>query len=174
MRNRRTVASPTALRETRLGTCRCRPWNNLGTYYIVWGEGNCGYAHRLRMMLHILHMGAVIIKPHAPELCVEPYALQMRPFVHFVPVDRSFSNLTHAIRWIDNHPERVQDIRRNARLYGRTHVSQVGFVRYVRQLFFAYSQLLLFKVSLCPGPRRAERKFVSTHSHVNSTHPPKW
>lgn len=135
--------------------------------YIVWGEGNCGYAHRLRMMLH---MGAVIIKPHSPELCVEPYALQMRPFVHFVPVDRRFSNLTHAIRWIDDHPERVKDIRRNSRLYGRTHVSQMGFVRYVRQLFFVYSQLLLFKVSLCP----AAQKFVSTHSHVNSTHPPKW
>jgi len=115
--------------------------------YIIWGEGNCGYAHRLRMMLH---MGTVIIMPHDPEACIEAYALRLKPYHHFVPVDRTYSNLTDAIRWLDANPKAVESIRRNALQYGKQHVSQAGVALFVRRLLSEYSKLLTYRVTRCP------------------------
>ena len=117
--------------------------------YIIYAEGHCHFANRLRQLLF---MGTVILKQEVD--CDEHYAGLLRPFEHYIPVDYQFSNLTTALRWADDHPQMVKQIRKNMHAYAEKWLSPKAVLDYVIELILAYSKLVLYDVKLRPGALR--------------------
>ena len=121
--------------------------------HIIYVEGHCQWANRLR---RLLFMGSAIIFQDTE--CVEPYGMLLRPWIHYIPVDYTFSNLTETMLWAMKHDDEVQLIIQRQNEYADRHVSAAAIRTYVRRLFEAYSRLLKYEVHL-----RHDSIRVTTH-----------
>lgn len=66
--------------------------------YAVYAEGNCGWADRLK---HLFLMGFLVFVQLTP--CREFYTQFFDPWVHYIPVDGRFDNLTAGVEWANAH-----------------------------------------------------------------------
>lgn len=122
------------------------PFLEMGHFkFIIHVEGHCHFANRLRSLLFL---DAVILKQEVE--CGEFYDDALRPWVHYVPISYTFSNLTQAMQWALSHPAELRTIRRNARKYARSILMPRHVVAYAQQLLQRYAALLHYKVRLDP------------------------
>jgi len=114
--------------------------------YVIYAEGNCGWADRLKMLLHLR---MAIIMQDTP--CIEYYALFIKPFVHYLPVDSTFDNLTDTIRWAEANDNKIRKMVTDAQDLARNILSINGMKYYFKALIKRYASLLKYKVTRRPG-----------------------
>ena len=119
--------------------------------YIIYAEGHCQWANRLRKHLF---MGAVIIMQVTQ--CVEPYGLRLKPWVHFIPVDYWFTNLTEAVVWGETHQLEAQQMIERMHRYAEEHVSARGILHFIGQLMLKYSELMQHNITMREGAREVQ------------------
>jgi len=109
--------------------------------YVIYAEGNCGWADRLKLLLN---SGMVIILQHTP--CVEYFTEFLKPYVHYIPVDTTFSNISEAIHYAETHDEEVKQMIYAAHKVAETFISVKTMKTFVLALITKYANLLKYKV----------------------------
>ena len=95
--------------------------------YAVYAEGNCGWADRLKLLF--LHGFLVFLQDTS---CAEYYRFFFRPWVHYVPVDGKFNNLTAGIEWAQQHDAEAKAIA----IRGQEHAFRVLNRHHVQRFMF--------------------------------------
>ena len=103
--------------------------------FVIYAEGNCGWADRLKMLLT---SGMLIILQETP--CSEWYFALLKPFVHFVPVKNDWSNLIEMIHWAKNNDYKSRQIVSNAMALGRYLMNYAVWEDYLYELLYEYSE----------------------------------
>jgi hypothetical protein len=90
--------------------------------YMVDVEG-FGYSGRLKLLLH---SGRVVLMQQRPwEEWFFPF---LKPWQHYVPVARDFSDLAERVRWLGANPEREREIVADAQKFARTYLTRAAAV----------------------------------------------
>lgn len=55
---------------------------------------------------------------------------RLEPWIHYVPVQRDFSDLREKIEWADTHPQEVEKIIENAYAFAEKNITRKGAVEY--------------------------------------------
>jgi hypothetical protein len=113
--------------------------------YVQYIHGNCNWANRLR---RLLFMGTALFKQAG--VCEEFYALRLRPWTHYIPVDYNLVNMTAALAWVRAHPADTQRIIENMHSYAHAFNTAEFAVQYTTELLITYAQLLSYNVVLRP------------------------
>ena len=91
--------------------------------YLIDVEGK-GYSARLKLLLASPRVVFVQDRLYK-DLCFET----MKPWEHFVPVKRDFSNLTLMVFYVSQHPELEESIKKNARAYSLEYLSRDAAIK---------------------------------------------
>ena len=149
------------------------PFLEFGKFkFIVNVEGHCHFANRLRSLLFL---DAVLLKQEVH--CGEFYDAGLRPWVHYIPVSYTFSNLTAAMQWALSHPRELLQIRRNARKYARATLLPSRVTAFAQQLLERYARLLHYRIRLEPdaepltGPADEQLNFLQKSAYETSKGP---
>jgi len=110
--------------------------------YQIVAEGECQWANRLR---DALFMGPALILQK--NVCVEYYGVDLQPWVHYIPVDYLFSNLTDAVVWAESHEQDVITMNRRRHAYAEDYLRSDHVEEYVWKLIRAYSSLISYNVT---------------------------
>jgi hypothetical protein len=127
-------------------TLSSQPWYQPGNYlsieqqssqfrFVIYSEGNCGWADRLKMLLT---SGMLIILQETP--CSEWYFGLMKPFVHYVPVKNDWSNLAEMIIWAKINDHKCKQIVSNAMILGKYLMNYTVWNDYLYELLYEYSE----------------------------------
>lgn len=103
--------------------------------YVIYAEGNCGWADRLKLLLTT---GMLIFLQETP--CSEWYFGLMKPFVHYIPVKNDWSNLKEMIEWAIENDQKSQQIVSNSMKLGRYLMDYSVWMDYLYELLFEYSE----------------------------------
>lgn len=106
--------------------------------YIVYVEGNCMWADRLR---HQVFGPSAIIKQETP--CQQFFEPLLAPMTHYIPTDFFLTNTVRQLKWARQNDPQVQQIVRNANEFARNFLSRAGIEAYVEVLLEEYTKLLV-------------------------------
>ena len=113
---------------------------------VIYAEGHCGWASRLRVQLH---MGSALLLQETP--CIEHYGMLLKPWVHYIPVKYDFSDLVEKTSWVMEHPNDVMSMVDRMHAYSEKILTKNAVVEYVEKLLFGYSKLQSYEVKLRDG-----------------------
>lgn len=116
--------------------------------YVIYVEGNYGWANRLKTLLA---MGNALIMQENSAGAKEWYALDLKPWVHYIPVDHLFNHIPEVMAWGQHNDGSVQQISANADAYARAILSPASFAMHLDVMLSEYSKLIRFDVELEPG-----------------------
>jgi hypothetical protein len=103
--------------------------------YVVYMEGACGWADRLKLLLAA---GFVVFLQETP--CTEFFTPLLQPMVHYVPVRNDLGDLVERIRWARENDEEAREIAENAAEFAASLLSQRAIDRYIYHLFRRYGE----------------------------------
>lgn len=106
--------------------------------YIMYMEGNCGWADRLR---HQIFGPSAIIKQETP--CRQFFEPLMGPMIHYIPTDFFLADTVQRIHWARNNDDKVQKIVKNANEFASNFLTRRGIETYVEVLLEEYTKLLV-------------------------------
>ena len=104
--------------------------------YIVHVEGVGGWADRLK---HLLLSYATVLKQDMGVL--EWFEPLLHPYVHFVPVTSTLSNISDSIHWLHHHEDEALQIANSAAALGQEIFSLGSLSVYMEELLLGYSRL---------------------------------
>ena len=110
--------------------------------YALYAHGHCHWANRLR---RLLFMGTALFKQVG--LCEEFYGLRLRPWVHYIPVDYRFNNLTKSLEWAMEHDAEVQEMIKRMHEYAHRYNTVEFAISYTASLLEGYAKLLDYEVT---------------------------
>ena len=118
----------------------------------VYAEGHLGWADRARLQLLT---GSVLLMQET--MCREWYALALRPWVHYVPLEYWFGNLHAAARWAaaPQNSAAVRAIARNGRRFVDALLRPAAVRRYAIALLRGYGSALRYRVQRRAGAEAA-------------------
>lgn len=109
--------------------------NHLKYKYLVIPDGNtCTYP---RYYLG-LSSNSVVFKQNSSQ--VQWFYRGLKPFVHYVPVAKDFSDLPERVQWARNHDREVKKISKNARAFVRKNLMPKHIHDYVETLLNEYAK----------------------------------
>lgn len=106
--------------------------------YILYAEGNCMWADRIRQQLY---GPSAILKQETP--CGQFFEPLLKPFAHYIPTDFFFTDTIEQIQWARSHDEAALKIVQNANEFGKNFLSLQGIEAYVEVLLNEYTALLV-------------------------------
>ena len=80
----------------------------------------------------------------------EWYSLDLKPWVHYIPVDHLFNSIPEVVAWAATHDEMVQQISANADAYAKTILKPASFRLHLDTLLLEYAKLIKFPVEQDP------------------------
>lgn len=117
---------------------RMSPGEHHNFKYILYVEGNCMWADRLR---HQVFGPSVILKQETP--CRQFFEPLISPMTHYIPTDFFLTDTVRQIEWARANDEKVQQIVRNANEFAANFLSLNGIEAYVEVLLDEYTKLLV-------------------------------
>lgn len=114
--------------------------------YVLYAEGNYGWANRLKTLLAMGN--AVLMQQNSGAK--EWYSLDLKPWVHYIPVDHLFNAVPEVVAWAATHDDMVKQITANADAYARHILEPSSFRLHLDTLLLEYSKLVKFPVELDP------------------------
>lgn len=103
--------------------------------YVVYMEGACGWADRLKLLLAA---GFVVFLQDTP--CTEFFTPLIKPMVHYVPLRNDLEDLVERIRWAREHDEEAREIAENAAELAARLLPQSAVDSYIYHLFRQYGE----------------------------------
>jgi hypothetical protein len=114
--------------------------------YALHAHGHSQWSSRLR--LHLAG-GRLLLKQLG--VCEEFYGAQLQAFVHYVPVDYNWRNLSEAVMWARGNDPEAQKIVLRMNRYSDSVVGSLSVIaEYTRRLLLGYHALLLSKSLVYP------------------------
>lgn len=102
--------------------------------YVVYLEGTCGWADRLK---NLLALGMVIFMQQTP--CHECFVPLLQPWVHYIPIKNDLSDLVDKIKWARAHDEAAREIALNASDFAHRHLCIASWQLYIGSVLFEYA-----------------------------------
>jgi hypothetical protein len=96
--------------------------------FLVDVEGR-GYSARLKALLFSRRMVFLQCRPWE-----EFFFRNLKPHVHYLPVERSLKDFTRKLDWARAHPLECERIAENAYRFARKHLTRDAAVRYLREI----------------------------------------
>ncbi|KAL1521526.1 hypothetical protein AB1Y20_021185 [Prymnesium parvum] len=125
--------------------------------YMVHAEGACGSSDRLKQSYAA---PVLLLKQAAP--CHEWFERFFRPWVHYVPVDGNFLNLSDAVRWAKAHDAEAQQIVAAANARVLQFLSVQATYTYAEHLLLSYAKTYASRAS--PRQRPTDGNFTHEFS----------
>jgi len=113
--------------------------------YVLYVEGNYGWANRLKSLLA---MKNVIIMQHNEQGAKEWYGVDLRPWVHYIPVDHHFYNIREVVAWARANDEMALRISQNADAYAESILSMPSFAMHLDIMLEEYAKLIKFEIEI--------------------------
>ena len=107
--------------------------------YLIYAEGHCGWSDRLRFLLFL--RSAVLMQE---TICNEFFALGLVPWVHYLPLEYHFTDLSRVYDWAQAHPEFVDRIVANMNSYAAAFLSEAAIRSYALTLLQELSRALRY------------------------------
>lgn len=104
--------------------------------HVIYVEGWCGWADRLKVLLLF---NSTIFVQQTP--CREYYQDLMKPYVHYVPVDGRFQRLESRIAWAQRRRRAAERIALNSLALAERYLSEDAMRCYMNMIFAKYSSL---------------------------------
>lgn len=79
-------------------------------------------------------------------ICDEFYAMRLRPWEHYIPVDYNLTNMTQSVVWARNNQGVVRRIIRNMQSYASRFNTAEFAIEYAHSLLSAYAEKLDYEV----------------------------
>jgi hypothetical protein len=117
--------------------------------YVVYLEGTCGWADRLK---NLLAFGMVIFMQQTP--CHEFFVPLLEPWVHYIPFKNDLSDLIDKIKWARDHGEAVREIALNAADFAHRHLSMVSWQQYLGSVLMTYAERMAYEPVKRPLAKR--------------------
>ncbi len=117
--------------------------------YLLSLEGHSYWSFRLR---HLLQLGSAVLHQDTP--CHEFWHALLRPYEHYVPVQRDLSDLRARLRELRSADEDAEQMAARATRLASKLLSRRAVLAYVRELFVQYATLLHNSDSDVEGPVR--------------------
>lgn len=108
--------------------------------YILSVEGWCGWADRLK---YLLHAGAVIMKQETN--CGEYYEFFIKPWEHYIPIATNYRDLVEKVEWARKNQKKVKEIAKNGQKLAQELLNIEGIKCYQFMIFEKYSSLFRYK-----------------------------
>jgi hypothetical protein len=106
--------------------------------YALYVHGHSQWSSRLRILLA---GGRLLMKQLG--VCDECYATQLKPFVHYLPIDYYWRNLTEAVEWARSHDDEAKQMVLRMNRYADSVVGSTLIVaEYVRRILRGYHDLM--------------------------------
>ncbi|KAL1518865.1 hypothetical protein AB1Y20_003142 [Prymnesium parvum] len=116
------------------------PWSSTCTFrYLLNLDGNAA-ASRLASLLHT---GSAVFFADSPFK--EWWYPLLKPWVHYVPVDRSLRDLVERVEWANAHPDAVAAIGAAGAAFARQHLHKHAIACYWWQLLSEFAALQSFQ-----------------------------
>lgn len=106
--------------------------------YILYAEGNCMWADRIRQQLY---GPSAILKQETP--CGQFFEPLLKPYTHYIPTNFFFTDTVDQIQWARGHDEEAQKVVHNANEFSKNFLSLQGIESYVEVLMREYTSLLV-------------------------------
>lgn len=106
--------------------------------YIMYMEGNCMWADRLR---HQVFGPSAIIKQETA--CHQFFEPLLGPWTHYIPTDFFLKDTIERIEWAKENDAETQKIVKNANEFAKNFLSLAGIESYVEVLLEEYTKLLV-------------------------------
>ena len=129
--------------------------------YIIYSEGNSGWANRLRALLA---MGTTVLQQNVPTYLrtgSEPrqevwsgqewFTRYIEKWVHTVPVDKQWNALVATVKWLGEHDDIAKKISENADAFVDFFFSVESMSVYSDLLVRGYSELMQWEVEVEAG-----------------------
>ncbi|KAL9647092.1 hypothetical protein ABK040_004810 [Willaertia magna] len=110
--------------------------------YMIYAEGQSGWANRLKRQLF---MGTALLKQSTQ--CHEWYDYDLEPFVHYIPVDYYFNNLTKAVEWCKQNDYKVQMVIENMHRYAESYLHIAHMEEYVFHILEMFHHLIDYEIN---------------------------
>lgn len=123
--------------------------------FVVYLEGNCGWADRLKNQLAL---GMVLFMQETP--CHEFFTPLLVPWVHYIPVKNDLSDLVEQIKWAQSNDEAAREISVNAAEFAKEYLSITSWRTYIHTIFDTYSSLMRYKPKRRANSKRFRGSFV--------------
>lgn len=84
-------------------------------------------------MPYLLGGGSLVLKQDSEFY--EHFYKELKPMVHYVPLERNLSNLVEQLEWSINHDDEAKEIAENARQFALSHLMPKDILCYYAVLF---------------------------------------
>ena len=116
------------------------PWERTCSYkYLLNLDGNAA-ASRLASLFHT---GSAVFLADSPFF--EWWYPLLRPWVHYVPVDRALRDVVERVRWANDHPAEVAAIAARGKAFAQQHLTTWGVACFWWQLLTEFAALQDFE-----------------------------
>ena len=92
-----------------------------------------GWSDRLKILLQLGRPIFLVDRPF-----MEWYTDKLVPWEHYIPVREDMSDLIERYRFMEEHPEKYDEIVRNMKQFAEDHLSPEAVLRYVRDVVLRY------------------------------------
>lgn len=106
--------------------------------YILYAEGNCMWADRMRQQVF---GPSAIIKQETP--CGQFFEPLLQPNTHYIPTDFFFTDTLEKVRWAREHENEARVIVKNVNEFAHNFLTLKGIEAYVEVLLQEYTALLV-------------------------------
>ena len=103
---------------------------------VIYAHGQCHWANRLE---ELLWMSSVVLLQAGQ--CQQYYALGLQPWVHYVPVDYNFHNISAAVEWVLLNMDEAARMVERMNHYAQSISTYASTLTYVDQLLRRYSRM---------------------------------
>ena len=112
---------------------------------------NCNYKHLLHVDGNVassrlaseLHVGSTIFKQ--ASFSSEYFYPLLRPWKHYIPIDRALSDVPQKLAWATDHPAKARAIAAEGQRFAQAHLHVHSVACYWWQLLSAFAELQDFQ-----------------------------
>jgi len=133
--------------------------------YVIYLEGNCGWADRLR---YLLAYGFLIFMQDG--ICNEWFLPLLKPWVHYIPVRYDLENLVEHLRWARQHEDEAREIGINAAAFAQEYLNRGTWQVYFEAVMQRYAGMMRYKPAIRENAKKFRRSTICKARTDNKCH----
>lgn len=100
-------------------------------------------------MPFLLAGGSLVFKPESKYY--EHFYMDLKPFVHYVPVESDLSDLVEKIKWAQQNDEKAKEIAKNGQQFANEQISPLQVYCYHAHVLNEFSKIISSPINVLEG-----------------------
>ena len=93
-----------------------------------------------RLATFLAHSGAVVLLQDSD--LVYHFSSRLKPWVHYVPVSYTASEIANTVRWLNKNDHIAREIARNGYMFGQSYLRLEDYYCYAAQALYSFGQVM--------------------------------